>query len=181
MFQTDTSSNHARCDCYFTLRTTVLGLSASTYHGIFYFRELKKYWPWLPNDTTWAYSSIDFTVSQVPASAPVFTFRQSTCNGSLETVQLPMHPIVPDGLHLSIYPNPFNPETTIEYTVVQTHRVSISVFNVLGQRVADLVDEPQSPGIYRIRFSSGSHATGTYICRLQVGTQVISTYFTALR
>jgi hypothetical protein len=47
------------------------------------------------------------------------------------------------------YPNPFNPETVIEYNIPSATHVRLSVYNILGQRVTDVVDEFQSSGTHR--------------------------------
>jgi len=72
------------------------------------------------------------------------------------------------------YPNPFNPSTVIEFTVPHRSHVELSVYNLLGQRVVILVDEPMSQGAYRTlwygRDESGHYvATGIYFYRLLAG------------
>ncbi len=65
------------------------------------------------------------------------------------------------------YPNPFNPSTTIEYAVPQTAHVRISIYNVLGERVAVLRDEVTAPGVYQTRWEAGTHASGVYFYQMQ--------------
>ena len=72
------------------------------------------------------------------------------------------------------YPNPFNPETVISYELPQASHVKISVYNLLGQRVAQLVDEEQGAGYHRIIWSGvddeGRKLTsGVYLCRMEAG------------
>jgi hypothetical protein len=67
------------------------------------------------------------------------------------------------------YPNPFNPVTTIRYTLPVGGKVTLSVYNVLGQRVAVLVDEVQQAGHYRAKFDGKGFASGPYFCRLEQG------------
>ncbi len=72
----------------------------------------------------------------------------------------------------SNYPNPFNPSTTIKYSLPTTEQVSLKVYNILGQEVITLVDELQDAGYKQIvwngRDSYGSQvASGVYIYRLQ--------------
>jgi len=66
------------------------------------------------------------------------------------------------------YPNPFNPSTTINYSVSKTSLVSIKVYNILGKEIAALVNERKNAGNYSIQFSANSNdASGVYFCRMQ--------------
>ena len=70
------------------------------------------------------------------------------------------------------YPNPFNPTTVIQYDVPKTSRVTIEIFNVLGQKVRTLVNQKQPAGRYRVtwdaRNDNGELVTaGLYICRMK--------------
>ena len=72
------------------------------------------------------------------------------------------------------YPNPFNPETSISFALPQEGHVLIEVYNVLGQKVATLVDEYQLAGYHSARWegrdSSGKKApAGIYLCRMKAG------------
>lgn len=60
------------------------------------------------------------------------------------------------------YPNPFNPVTTIQYTVPRTADVEVGVYNLLGQRVALLVDQHHQPGSYQVAFDGSQLASGVY-------------------
>jgi hypothetical protein len=72
------------------------------------------------------------------------------------------------------YPNPFNPSTTIEYAVRQPGRVTITLYNYLGQKVIDLVDQVQQPGTYKLAVNLGALgrdnvASGTYFYQIKAG------------
>jgi hypothetical protein len=67
------------------------------------------------------------------------------------------------------HPNPFNPKTTIAFAVMRSCKVKLSVFNLLGQRVLDLVDARYEPGQYRIEFDASGLASGVYIYTIQMG------------
>ena len=58
---------------------------------------------------------------------------------------------IPDDYFLGQnYPNPFNPSTTIEYRIKKAGPVTLSLYNMLGQKLVDLVDEVQEPGSYKL-------------------------------
>ncbi len=65
------------------------------------------------------------------------------------------------------FPNPFNPMTTIQYTIPKGGYVRLSVFNLLGQEVAKIFEGIQSAGTYDVRFSNQELPTGIYFYRIQ--------------
>lgn len=67
------------------------------------------------------------------------------------------------------YPNPFNPSTTIEFALPKDARVSLDVYNVIGQRVASLVNEVRQAGYHSVQFNAGQLASGLYIYRIAAG------------
>ena len=67
------------------------------------------------------------------------------------------------------YPNPFNPETRISYTIAKPGHVKLAIYNVLGQKVATLVDEFKAASTYRVTFDASDLTSGVYFYRLDVG------------
>jgi hypothetical protein len=67
------------------------------------------------------------------------------------------------------YPNPFNPSTTIDYSVPNTGLVSIKVYDLLGRLVTTLVNEEKFSGNYSVKFEAGNLPSGIYLCRMQTG------------
>ncbi len=70
------------------------------------------------------------------------------------------------------YPNPFNPVTTIDFSVARAGYTSLIVYNVLGQKVATLVDGNLPAGVHQAHFDASSLPTGIYIYRLVQGNKV---------
>jgi hypothetical protein len=68
---------------------------------------------------------------------------------------------------LQNYPNPFNPSTTIKYQLAKNSMVELSVYNVLGEKVAVLVNEKQQPGSYSVRFDAAKFSSGIYFYRIK--------------
>ena len=67
------------------------------------------------------------------------------------------------------YPNPFNPSTTIRFAVpVATHAV-LTIYDILGQRVATLVDDEIEAGTHAVQWSPEGLASGVYLYRLEAG------------
>jgi chitinase len=82
---------------------------------------------------------------------------------------------LPSGLLvIDNYPNPFNPETTIDFTVPESGSVRLSVVDLLGREVALLVNEPKSPGIYSVRFDGRDRASGVYFTLFILGDRRVT-------
>lgn len=75
-------------------------------------------------------------------------------------------PLPDKSMLLTNYPNPFNPQTTIRFSLPEASLVRISVYNSLGQRVRTLLDEYTEAGQHDIEFNQGNLATGVYFYRL---------------
>lgn len=84
------------------------------------------------------------------------------------------------------YPNPFNPATTIRFDLPARSRVRLAVYNLLGQRVALLVDETREPGAYTVRWDGRRDdgrmaSSGVYLLRLESNTQTVVRRMTLLK
>lgn len=64
------------------------------------------------------------------------------------------------------FPNPFNPETKISYSLPVQSTVTVTVFNILGQTVRELVNETKPAGTYSTVFNAGGLPTGIYFCKI---------------
>jgi hypothetical protein len=67
------------------------------------------------------------------------------------------------------YPNPFNPSTTVHFALPDRAHVTLTVYNTLGQAVAELLDGDIEAGHHSIQFNATGLSSGVYFCRLQAG------------
>jgi hypothetical protein len=70
---------------------------------------------------------------------------------------------------LQNYPNPFNPETVISYQLAENRKVSLIVYDILGNEVATLVNEEKLAGKYLVKFKGSNLASGVYFYKLTAG------------
>ncbi len=67
------------------------------------------------------------------------------------------------------YPNPFNPSTEIRFDLRENTHVTLAVYNILGQNVLTLVDEPLDAGSHLVSFNGGAFASGVYFYSIKAG------------
>jgi hypothetical protein len=83
---------------------------------------------------------------------------------------------IPDDFSLSnAYPNPFNPQTNIDFRLAQASQVRITIYNVLGQQINVLVNEELAPGSYTVTWNGTNDSgilvpSGVYLYRLEAGS-----------
>ena len=100
--------------------------------------------------------------------------------GATASVEIPLHASNSETLPAETeldrnYPNPFNPSTTIRFQLPERRHVTVAVFNMLGQRVATLVDGEMSAGYHNVVWNAGAAPSGVYFVRMQAGA------YTAIR
>lgn len=92
-------------------------------------------------------------------------------NGLLSTENV----LIPDNFEISsVYPNPFNPSTTIQYSVPTYSNVKIGVVNLLGQEVALLRNTYQQAGYHTVTWDAGKISSGMYLIQLQSADAVVT-------
>jgi photosystem II stability/assembly factor-like uncharacterized protein len=96
-----------------------------------------------------------------------------TTNGGVSFVEEEQIDKVPTEFLLSQnFPNPFNPNTKIKYSVPQASNVVVKVYDVLGTEIETLVSEEKSVGTYELTWNAANLASGVYFYRLQAGDYV---------
>jgi N-acetylmuramoyl-L-alanine amidase len=77
---------------------------------------------------------------------------------------------IPEAIKLlQNYPNPFNPVTTISFEIPKACRVSLTVYNIRGQKIAELVNDYREAGSYRVEFDGSDLSSGLYFYRINAG------------
>ncbi len=79
------------------------------------------------------------------------------------------------------FPNPFNPTTTITYSLPEAQEVELVVFNLLGQRVDILVSQFQAGGTYSVQYNASRLASGMYFYQLRAGNLVQTKRMTLIK
>jgi hypothetical protein len=117
--------------------------------------------------TVWVTAKQKLVEEQIVLRASLYDHSAGLIRSTDQQVTLNWRQRVPDVYTLAQnYPNPFNPATTLEYQLPVDTKVSLKVYNVLGQEVAEIVNDLQKAGYYTAVWNASSFATGVYIYRL---------------
>jgi len=134
------------------------------------------------NGTTTSPRDYAWSDTTRPAPPLRYRLRQINLDGSFHltdpvAISAPGGSVKPTGFSLSRnYPNPFNPSTSLLFSVEKAGRATLTVFNALGQNVATLFDAVAVPGTsYRASFSGSGLASGVYFCTLASGGRIATT------
>ncbi len=109
-----------------------------------------------------------FKDANPPSGKTQYRLKQIDTDGAFEYSDIVNVEIsAPDKFSLSQnYPNPFNPTTTIKYKVGQSGEVNLSLYNMLGQKVMEVVNETKQPGKYQITINTSKLSSGIYLYKL---------------
>jgi hypothetical protein len=123
------------------------------------------------NGTTTSVSSYLFKDDNLNEGTYYYRLKQTDYDGSFEySNEIEVQIETPFTYSMDQnYPNPFNPATTIRYSVPQNSLVSIKVINIIGQEVAELVNEVKPAGQYEVSFEANGLASGIYLVKMQSG------------
>jgi hypothetical protein len=127
-------------------------------------------------DTNWRGKILECNIyNRVLTSDEIlFLFQKGpTGTTSVEEARIPD---VPRGYGLlQNYPNPFNPGTIIPFTLQKKSRVRITVCDMLGRPVAELLDDVREAGASSVRFDASNLAGGVYLCRMRIDGEPVLT------
>ncbi|MBN2544064.1 T9SS type A sorting domain-containing protein [bacterium] len=75
----------------------------------------------------------------------------------------------PKEFAISVYPNPFNSSTTLRFTLDQSTAIEATIYNLLGEKVSELVNDKLPSGVHTVQWEAGNCPSGIYFCRLKAG------------
>jgi hypothetical protein len=125
------------------------------------------------------YSYVDGSVQE---GSYTYRLKQVDYDGTFEYSDVvEVDVIAPDVFALEQnYPNPFNPSTTINFSLAADSKVSLTVFDILGQEVANLINGNVAAGSHQIDFNASNVNSGVYFYRIDA-TAVDGTNFTSVK
>ncbi len=123
------------------------------------------------NDTSYIDNSLQDTLNY---TYRIFAFNNDTTTtfsnyatiGIMTTVE--ENNIIKEYILFQNYPNPFNPSTNISYQIPKSGYVSLTLYNILGQKTKTLVNEFQNNGSYSLKFDASDLSSGIYFYQLKV-------------
>ncbi len=112
----------------------------------------------------------------------VYRLKQIDNDGKFEYSKEVEVELVPNEFILyQNYPNPFNPATNVKFALPKTAKVTLLVYNLLGEKVATLLNEDKEAGFYDVEFNASSLSTGMYIYRITAGDFVQTKKMTLIK
>ncbi len=107
--------------------------------------------------------TVPFTSDMIIGSAPVPFELHASASSAIEDENIIREP------HIQIYPNPFEYNLNVDYSLFDETHVRITVFDTFGKTVRILIDEKQEPGDYSLKWDSDLPSAGTYFIKLETG------------
>lgn len=120
-------------------------------------------------DTRWLASGFGLIEAQLEPMTPyglagaiIDSIRYGYIVNVPKLIELPNHFALEQN-----FPNPFNPSTTIRFSLPHEARVRLEIFDLLGRKLRTLLDEELPGGTHSLIWDASQHASGVYYCRLQ--------------
>ena len=122
--------------------------------------------------TTAESKNYNFSISNPENRKTFYRLRQVDFDGTFEySSSIEVEGVSPTQYSLKQnYPNPFNPTTTIGFTLPSESIVKISIYNLIGQKVAEVVNSKFSSGNHSVDFNATNLASGIYLYKIEAGS-----------
>jgi len=119
--------------------------------------------------TTTESRSYIFTDAKVPDGKYLYRLKQTDFDGSFNfSDEVEVEVIAPAVFALEQnYPNPFNPSTNINFSIAEASVVKMAVYNLLGQKVAVILDEFREAGLHSVTFNASDLPSGAYFYTIE--------------
>jgi len=116
--------------------------------------------------------SYNFTISNLSVQKTYYRLKQVDFDGTFEySSSVEVDGITPTEFVLKQnYPNPFNPTTKIGFTLPTESNVKIIIYNLIGQKVAEVVNSKFSAGDHSIDFNAANLSSGIYLYKIEAGS-----------
>lgn len=101
--------------------------------------------------------------------------------GSESFIQDRVEAVAPEEVQLTAYPNPLRNQGTLAFALPESGRVELAIYDVLGRRMATLVQGRRPAGRHRVEMDAGDLASGVYFGRLEVGDRTRTQKITVVR
>jgi uncharacterized membrane protein len=133
--------------------------------------------------TTTELSNYNFTDKINSPGILTYRLKQIDFNGTFEfSDEISAEVSLPLEFNLAQnYPNPFNPSTRISFTIPKEGNIKLSVFNILGEKVKELINEFKIAGTYNIDFNASELTSGIYVYRLEASDFVQTKKMTLIK
>lgn len=133
-----------------------------------------------PDETALVLINFDVNESAPTGQTGYLKINVSSTDGTVWDKTTAFQVSAPEEFQLSQnYPNPFNPSTTIRYQLPEQMTVRVSVFDLSGRRIAELVNENQTAGGHTVQWNASPYASGIYFYRVTAqgtkGSQIVQT------
>ncbi len=140
------------------------------------------------NGTTTARHTYSYTDAAPTTSQPYYRLRQIDLNNAdhysdvLDVTGVAIAPVIPTEFAMrQNYPNPFNPTTIVEFDLPKDSHVTLELYNILGQRVMEILNEVRLAGTQRVQVDASRLASGVYLYRLAAGDKVFMKKMTLIK
>lgn len=140
-------------------------------------------------DSTIAHNGIyHYRLKQLNLNGSVEYYDTLTLNYQLSDVSEANNENINSYLLFQNYPNPFNPKTVIKYKIPENSYtfgneklINLSVYDLNGKFIVNLVNDYQKPGLYEIEFDASNLSSGNYLYKLQVDNYILVRKMTIIK
>ncbi len=115
------------------------------------------------------YAYTDFSINQIPGKTYFYRLEDVDITGKRNKLEVKQITLPEDYALAQNYPNPFNPTTTIQFNLKVPGKTSLEVYDILGRKVATLLNQEMKAGAHVVNWNARNYASGVYFYRLQSG------------